>query len=68
VLGFALQVSHLHTAKRGRTFELGYLIYKENACEACASGGVAKVELTAKDGAFVVSRVWRERDRAGAAP
>jgi hypothetical protein len=45
---------------QGRTLTFGYLIHEGNECEACASGGVAKFELRATDGAFVVSRVWRE--------
>jgi len=47
---------------RRRKLSFGYLIYEGNECEACASGGVANVELSATDGAFRVSRAWRERE------
>jgi len=45
---------------RGRSLTFGYLIYERNECEACASGGLARFELRANDGRFVVTRVWRE--------
>lgn len=47
---------------RGRKILVSYLIYEGDECEACASGGVAKLELAARDGAFSVVRAWREAD------
>lgn len=47
---------------RGRGLVVSYLIYEGDECQACASGGVAKLELAARDGAFRVVRAWRETD------
>jgi hypothetical protein len=46
----------------GRTLVLGYVIYKVGECNACASGGIAKVELLARDGAFELVRAWRQAE------